>query len=100
MLAFLESLCEALIARDTPRILALLSHPLARALPRAVRDEARAIAAGDARHAVTPLRTLRLYHQTAQLLGGSSDPATPKPASGGSRERRQMELPLQRVAAP
>ena len=33
MLAFLDSLCDALIARDADRITRLLAHPLARALP-------------------------------------------------------------------
>ncbi len=35
MLAFLDSLCAALIARDVIRIRQLLAHPLSRALPRA-----------------------------------------------------------------
>ena len=55
MLSFLDSLCGALIARDVLRIRQLLAHPLSRALPRAVRDEAAAIAAGG-RETVAPLQ--------------------------------------------
>jgi hypothetical protein len=98
MLAFLESLCAALTARDAARIRQLLAHPLSRALPRAVRDEASAIAGGSARGFAAPLHTLRLYHQTAHLLGVRADPAVrPRMGSGGS-ERRQMELPLEVLA--
>jgi hypothetical protein len=94
MLAFLDSLCAALIARDTVRIRQLLAHPLSRALPRAVRDEASSIAGGVVRRHVAPLQALRLYHQTAHMLGVRADPSiqrfTPK-ASG----TRQVELPLE-----
>ncbi len=96
MLAFLDSLCGALIARDLARIRELLSHPLARALPRAVREEAAAIAAGTARGFVAPLQTLRLYHQTAHLLGVREDPAVRSRTQQGRRS--QYDLPLE-VAA-
>lgn len=101
VLAFLESLCGALSARDLETVRRLLAHPLAQALPRAVRDEARGIASGNARGYAAPLQTMHLYHQTAHLLGACSDTATrrtaPSPAerSGGS----QIELPLERVSA-
>ncbi|HSA55380.1 MAG TPA: hypothetical protein VLE53_06725 [Gemmatimonadaceae bacterium] len=99
MLAFLDSLCGALIARDAIRIRRLLAHPLARALPARVRDEADAIAQGTRRGFVAPLHTLRLYHQTAHLLGVSADPATRGTAAPPkSVERRQMELPLESAA--
>jgi hypothetical protein len=102
MLAFLDSLCGALRARDLPLIRRLLDHPLASALPRGVRDEARAIASGAARSFVAPLQTMRLYHQTAHLLGACSA------ATGGERGSRpdgepgvrgQIEMPLERVHA-
>jgi hypothetical protein len=101
VLAFLDSLCGALIARDAERIRRLLAHPLALALPRAVRDEASAIAHGTRRGFVAPLQSLRLYHQTAHLLGVSTDPATRRlPAADSARtERRQMELPLESARA-
>lgn len=95
MLAFLDSLCAALIARDVIRIRQLLAHPLSRALPRAVREEAAAIAGGLPR-GYAPLQAMRLYHQTAHMLGVRSDPAlrpvSPEPG------RRQFDLPLEALA--
>ena len=99
MLAFLDSLCAALIARDVVRIRHLLTHPLSRALPRAVREEACAIAAGATRESVAPLQAIRLYHQTAHLLGVRSDATILR---RGAREpgRRQIDLPLEALASP
>lgn len=96
MLAFLDSLCAALISRDVIRIRQLLAHPLSRALPRAVRDEATAIAGGAPRGFSAPLQAMRLYHQTAHLLGVRSDPAARrvKPET----LRRQIDLPLEAFA--
>jgi len=96
VLAFLDSLCGALIARDTDRIRLQLAHPLGHALPRSVREEAIAIANGQRRAFVAPLHTLRLYHQTAHLLGARVDPAIRSHAGNGTHasELRQMELPL------
>jgi uncharacterized membrane protein YccC len=97
MLAFLDSLCAALVARDAARIRQLLSHPLSRALPRAVRDEATAIANGAPRRFSAPLQAMRLYHQTAHLLGVKSDPAVRRfPLQEG---RRQLEMPLEVLAS-
>lgn len=95
MLAFLDSLCAALIARDVVRIRLLLAHPLARALPRAVRDEASGIAGGASRGFVAPLQAMRLYHQTAHLLGARSDPAVQRARSRSESALRQMDLPLE-----
>lgn len=97
MLAFLDSLCGALIARDVIRIRQLLAHPLSRALPRAVREEASAIAAGGSRGFVAPLQAMRLYHQTAHLLGVRSDPAVRRPARDPGR--RQIDLPLEALVS-
>lgn len=100
MLAFLDSLCGALMARDTERIWLLLGHPLAQALPRGVREEATAIANGHRRSFVAPLQTLQFYHQTAHLLGVSADPATRRPMTKTHEgELPQMELELERVTA-
>ena len=97
MLAFLDSLCGALIARDVVLIRQLMAHPLSRALPRAVREEATAIASGASLGFAAPLQALRLYHQTAHLLGVRSDPAVRR---GPARDpgRRQIDLPLEAVA--
>lgn len=96
MLAFLDSLCAALIARDVIRIRQLLAHPLSRALPHAVREEATAIAGGAHRGYTAPLQAMRLYHQTAHLLGVRSDPAIRQ--FGRDTGRRQFDLPLEALA--
>ncbi len=88
MLAFLDTLCAALLSRDVQRILELLQHPLARALPRQVREEAMLIARRGGRTMVAPVQTLRLYHQTAHLLGACSDPAT----GTSTGDLRQIEM--------
>ncbi len=73
MLAFLDGLCAALLARNPDEIRRLLRHPLARALPRQVREEALLIARAGSRGFMAPIHTLRLYHQTSHLLGACSD---------------------------
>ena len=88
MLAFLDTLCAALLSRDVQRILELLKHPLARALPRQVREEALLIARRGGRTMIAPVQTLRLYHQTAHLLGACSDPAT----GTSNGDLRQIEM--------
>jgi hypothetical protein len=92
VLAFLDTLCTALLARDAQRIVELLRHPLARALPRQVREEALLIARRGRRTLIAPVQTLRLYHQTAHLLGACSDPAADAAASRESAARRQLEM--------
>jgi hypothetical protein len=98
MLAFLDSLCTALLARDVARIRQLLAHPLSRALPRAVRDEATSVATGAARRHRAPLEALRLYHQTAHVLGVRADPSARRPGSLDS-PHRQVELPLESLVS-
>jgi hypothetical protein len=98
MLAFLDSLCAALISRDAGRIRQLLAHPLSRALPRAVREEAVAIAVGSTQRYVAPLQAMRLYHQTAHLLGVRFDPAVRRPPAKEA-VRRQIDLPLEILAS-
>ena len=98
MLAFLDALCSALVTRDADLIRQLLRHPLAAALPDPVREEARRILDGEVRPFGVPLQALRLYHQTAHLLGVTHDSASRvprglEPPTGGERAR-QMELPL------
>lgn len=68
MLAYLDALIAALTARDMMEIDRLVTHPLARILPPDVRDEATVFLSGHADPLAAPLRTLRLRHQTAELL--------------------------------
>lgn len=67
MLAYLEDLCTALLAHDAVAIHRLLAHPLARSLPRQVREEALAISRAHPSSLRAPIQTLRFYHQSLQL---------------------------------
>lgn len=90
MLAYLDSLCVALTERNDIEVRRLLSLPMARHLPRRVRDEALALTRGGTRQPVrTPIQAMQFRHQMAQLLLG--DPAT-VPAEAG-----QLELALPMV---
>lgn len=73
MLAFLDALCAALLARNTIEICRLLALPRARKLPRAVREEAMAIAkAGPTSH-LAPIHTLQLYYKLSHLVDESAE---------------------------
>ncbi len=100
MLAYLNALCNALLGRDREAIGALMRHPLAVALPESVLAECRAVLSGDIPAHVAPLSALKLYHQTAHLLGLRVDAATSALASHDTLPPRtvsgagQIELPL------
>jgi hypothetical protein len=98
VLAFLDRLCTALLARDAEEIRRLLRHPLAHALPRPVRNEALAIARAGTHGFRAPIHALRLYHQTAHLLGAIADPAAAATAPSAGAKGDQMELQLEAVA--
>lgn len=68
MLAYLDSLLDALSVRDAAAVERLLAHPLARILPDAARDEARALGRGEGDALAAPLLVMRLRHLTAELL--------------------------------
>ena len=69
MLDYLDGLCAALLARNGTEIRRLLRHPLARALPRRVREEGYSIARAGPESVRAPVQTLHFYHQTLHLLG-------------------------------
>jgi hypothetical protein len=113
VLAYLDALLDALSLRDAAAVERLLAHPLARILPDAARDEARAIAHGEGDALAAPLRVMQLRHQTAELLreepvvadraeieppvlaDGARDARRPAPALARRASRLvQMELPL------
>lgn len=73
MLAYLDALLDALSLRDTAEVHRLLAHPLVRILPEPVRDEVRALAAGEGDALAAPLRLMQLRHMTAQLLHETTD---------------------------
>ena len=91
MLDYLDGLCAALLARNGTEIRRLLRHPLARALPRRVREEGLSIARAGPESLRAPIQTLHFYHQTLHLLGARSV------AVGANRpegEAAQLEMPL------
>ena len=93
MLDYLDGLCAALLARNGTEIRRLLRHPLARALPRRVREEGYAIARAGPESFRAPVHTLHFYHQTLHLLGARS--AAGAGATESSRgESRQIEIPI------
>ena len=93
MLAYLEALCSALKARDALAIAELLRHPLSSALPPQVMEEAQRIAAATGPERVAPIHALRLYHQTAHLLGVCADPATRRRSTPASRPAAMLAVP-------
>lgn len=93
MLAFLDALCAALLARNTIEICRLLGLPRARKLPRIVREEAMAIAkAGPTSH-LAPIHTLQLYYRLSHLVDESSE-LEPVIEDGDEEPEPQMELPF------
>jgi hypothetical protein len=99
MLDYLDGLCAALLARNGTEIRRLLRHPLARALPRRVREEGYAIARARPESLRAPVQTLHFYHQTLHLLGARTVTARPESAESTPRpdragENRQIEMPL------
>jgi hypothetical protein len=97
MLDYLDGLCAALLARNGTEIRRLLRHPLARALPRRVREEGYAIARAGPESFRAPVQTLHFYHQTLHLLGARPAARTDtgsSPADAAAPESRQIEMPL------
>ena len=107
MLDYLDGLCAALLARNGTEIRRLLRHPLARALPRRVREEGHAIARAGPESLRAPVQTLHFYHQTLHLLGTRPAAAVSRPDNGPAsdvpaatpppREDGQIEMALRAV---
>jgi type VI protein secretion system component VasF len=101
MLAYLDSLCAALLARNTEEIRRLLTHPMAQDLPRRVREEAVAISRAGRRSFMAPVNALHLYYKLTHMVDENSDPTftgpSEKPAT--SSESDQIELPLRKVSS-
>ena len=96
MLAFLDALCAALLARHSIEVFRLLALPAARKLPRTVRDEAVTIAKAGPDSFMAPVQALHLYYKLSHLVdasaelndGSEGDEHDPRPAGG------QIELTL------
>ena len=103
MLDYLDGLCAALLARNGTEIRRLLRHPLARALPRRVREEGYAIARSNPESLRAPVQTLHFYHQTVHLLGAravaSREDSASEMGERGADDGRQLEIPLQATGA-
>jgi hypothetical protein len=97
MLAYLDSLCAALLARDSAEIQRLLSLPAARDLPRRVREEAVAISRAGNRSFMAPIHALHFYYKLTHMVDESSDPIFGDAGKHGDGEDGQMELPLRKV---
>src|SRR6476660_8127262 len=101
MLAYLDSLCAALLARNTVEIRRLLAHPMAQDLPRRVREEAVAISRAGRRSFMAPVNALHLYYKLTHMVDESSDPtydsntARPEP----EKQTAQLDLPLRKVSS-
>jgi hypothetical protein len=88
MLAYLEELCSALLAHDATAVYRLLANPLARFLPRQVREEALAISRANPSSLRAPIQVLRYYHQTLQL---GDEPTWGGGGGGGGADQSATE---------
>ena len=93
MLAYVDSLCAALLARNSVEIRRLLALPLAGKLPRRVREEATAIAKADGYGHAAPVHALHYFYTLTHLLDQNNDPLFDSAMS--HTDRPQIELPLQ-----
>lgn len=92
MLAYVDSLCAALLARDQAEIRRLLSLPFATRLPQAVREEALTIAKGKTSSFMAPVNTLHFYYKLSHLIEEDSAALDIEPEGTGGR---QIEMSLQ-----
>ncbi|MGK2962680.1 MAG: hypothetical protein ACSLFK_11115 [Gemmatimonadaceae bacterium] len=102
MLAYLDSLCAALLARDTSEIRRLLAHPMAQDLPRRVREEAVAISRAGRRSFIAPVNALHLYYKLTHMVDESSDPTfnqAPRQGQAEGEGNDQLDLPLRKVSS-
>jgi len=101
MLAYLDSLCAALLARNSEEIRRLLAHPMAQDLPRRVREEAIAISRAGRRSFIAPVNALHLYYKLSHMVDESSDPtfSPPDEKTPPADQSGQIELPLRKVGS-
>lgn len=92
MLAYVDSLCAALLARNSGEIRRLLALPQAGKLPRRVREEATTIAKSDGYGHAAPVHALHYFYTLTHLLDENNDPLFE--GDMAHAERPQIELPL------
>lgn len=102
MIAYLERLAAALLARDPEEIRRLLAEAEGRSLPADVRREAEAIRREGAAGHRTPLRALHHLHRTRQLYDGlpRSAGVVASPPSAAERPSRARPAPRPGRSAP
>lgn len=99
MLAYLDSLCAALLGRDSAEIQRLLALPASRDLPRRVREEALAISRAGSRGFMAPIHALHFYYKLTHMVDETTDPIFGD-SIGSSRDGDgQIELPLRKVSS-
>lgn len=99
MLAYLDSLCAALLARDSAEIQRLLTLPASRDLPRRVREEAVAISRAGNRGFMAPIHALHFYYKLTHMVDETTDQIFGDSAARSSDSESQIELPLRKVGA-
>ena len=99
MLAYLDSLCAALLARDSTEIQRLLSLPASRDLPRRVREEAVAISRAGSRGFMAPINALHFYYKLTHMVDETADPIFGVSNDAARGADGQIELPLRKVGA-
>lgn len=100
MLAYLDSLCAALLARNTPEIQRLLAHPSARDLPRRVREEATAISRAGSKSFMAPVNALHFYYTLTHMVDETSDPVFGELTEQKNQSAdSQIELPLRKISS-
>lgn len=97
MLAYLDSLCAALLARDSAEIQRLLTLPASRDLPRRVREEAVAISRAGTRGFMAPIHALHFYYKLTHMVDESADQIFGDSAETSREGDGQIELPLRKV---
>lgn len=94
MLAFLDALCAALLARHSIEIFRLLGLPAARKLPRDVREEAVMIAKAGPDSFLAPVQALHLYYKLSHLVDESAELDEAEKGDKRAAYNPQMEFPF------
>jgi hypothetical protein len=97
MLAYLDSLCAALLARNRAEIERLLALPASRDLPRRVREEAVAISRAGNRGFMAPIHALHFYYKLTHMVDETTDPIFGEATQAATGSDGQIELPLRKV---
>lgn len=80
MLAYLDALCAALLARNSIEIFRLLRLPAAKELPKPVREEAVCIGKAGPESHIAPVQALHLYYKLSHLVDETTEIDSAPPA--------------------